>query len=90
MEDVESVKRELTVPQRLGTMKSFGSLSVNVMRLRGRSVIHSTCAMYILMYGWREGVILHRRFRDRYSPSVEVFLQPLVQLRKPSKLQFCH
>ena len=34
--------------------------------------------------------VLHRGLRHGYSPSVEVFLQSLVQLGEPSKLQLCH
>ena len=93
---------ELTVPQRLGTMKSFGSLSVKAIRLdRNVSLVFVTFTSSITKRnaGSRPSLdapkgnwdnILHRSLRNGYPPPIEVFRQALVELREPSKLQFRH
>ncbi len=71
-----------TVPQRLGTMKSFGSLSVNAMRLAYISTVFIDVVIEICL--------LPSGLRDRYPPSIQILLQSLIQLREPSKLQLGH
>lgn len=67
-------------------MKSFGSLSVNAIKLWRTSALQHL--------KWFDEYVrqnsLNRRLRHRYSPPVQVLLQPLIQLCKPSKLQLGH
>jgi hypothetical protein len=80
----------LTVPHRLGTMKSLGSLSVNAIRLRNVSAMSTNvlpCRPMVLATAENA---LKSCLGHGYSPAVQVLLQTLVEFCKPPKLQLGH
>jgi len=65
------VDAKLTVPQRLGTMKSFGSLSVKAIRLWHVSQHTIQCtAPQAISVEVIDVHVLHRSLRHRYPPPI--------------------